>query len=117
MSGLQLFATATVSTKRNPAPVAGRVTAAVAYLSGLTATPLWPLRPETVQALGIASPREMKECFVVPATGTALADIREGDILVHGGGEYIVDSVAEWTDTLTGLVNCLQIVVSAIKGT
>lgn len=109
------FCSVTASTKRNPSAVSGKIGAPVAKLSSLAVTPLWALRPETIQSLGINSPREYRECYHVP-TGDTLPDVLEGDVLVHGGTEYIIDSVAEWPDIGAG-VPCLQIVVSAVKGT
>lgn len=107
------FCTVTASTKRNQS-LAGNVTgAAVEYLTGLMVTPLWSLRPETIESLGITSPREFKEVYHVP-TGDSLPDIVEGDILVHGGVDYPVDHVAEWPD-LNGGVPSLQIVVQQVK--
>ncbi|MFA6168295.1 MAG: hypothetical protein WC700_16860 [Gemmatimonadaceae bacterium] len=107
------FCTVTATTKRNQTGTGGVTGAAVAYLTALAVTPLWPLRPETIESLGISSPREYKECYHVP-TGDALPDIVERDILVHGGAEYIVDHVAEWPD-IAGGVPSLQIVVTQVK--
>jgi hypothetical protein len=107
------FTTIQASTKRNQAGTGGVTGAAVAYLTSLAVTPLWPLRPETVESLGISSPREYLECYHVPTSDT-LPDVRERDILVHGGAEYIIDHVAEWPD-LSGGVPSLQIVVQQIK--
>lgn len=83
------------------------------YLSELMVTPLWALRPETVESLGISSPREFKEVYHVP-TGDTLPDIVEGDVLVHGGTDYLVDNVAEWPD-LSGGIPTLVIVVQEVK--
>lgn len=109
------FCSITASTKRNPAPVAGRTTAAVAYLTALLVTPLWPVSNETVRQLDINSPREMKETFHVP-TGDTLPDVREGDILTVAGVDYPVFWAGEWPD-LSGGIPTLHIVVSQIKGT
>lgn len=107
------FCTVAASTKRNTDLGGGLRGAPAEYLTGLLVTPLWSLRPETIETLGISSPREYKECYFVPAAD-ALIDLVEGDVLVHGGTEYRVDYVAEWPD-LSGGVPCLQIVVAEIK--
>lgn len=107
------FCTVEASTKRNQDLGSGIVGSAVEHLTGLMVTPLWSLRPETIESLGISSPREFKEVYHVP-TGDTLPDLVEGDILVHGGVEYPIDHVAEWPD-LSGGVPCLQIVVQQVK--
>ena len=107
------FCNITATTKRNQDLGNNMRGAAVAYLTSLLVTPLWSLRPETVQSLGISSPREFKECYHVP-TGDTLPDVVEGDVLVHGGTEYRIDHVAEWPD-LDGGVPSLQIVVQQVK--
>lgn len=107
------FCTITATTKRNQNLGNNMRGAAVEYLTSLAVTPLWSLRPETVQSLGISSPREFMECYHVP-TGDTLPDVVEGDVLVHGGVEYRVDHVAEWPDLSDG-VPSLQIVVAAVK--
>ena len=109
------FCTITASTKRTQALGNNLRGSPVTYLAELLVTPLWSLRPETIETLGIHSPREYKECYHVP-TGDTLPDVVEGDILVHGGGEYPIDHVAEWPD-LSGGVPTLQIVVSEVKAT
>lgn len=107
------FCTITASTKRNQDLDNGITGNPVTYLATLAVTPLWSLRPETIESLGISSPREFKECFAVPNDDT-LADVVEGDVLVHSGTEYIVDNVAEWPD-LSGGVPCLHLVVQEVK--
>lgn len=109
------FMTTVASTKRNPAPVSGRITAPVAYLTTLRVTPLWPVSNETVRQLDINSPREMKECFAVP-DGDTLPDVKEGDILTVAGVDYPIYWAGEWPD-LSGGIPTLQLVVSQIKGT
>lgn len=107
------FCTVSASTKRTQDLGNNLRGSPVTYLTGLLVTPLWSLRPETIETLGISSPREMKECYHAP-TGDTLPDVAEGDVLVHGGAEYRVDHVAEWPD-LSGGVPTLQIVVSEVK--
>lgn len=106
------FCVITASTKRSPAAVAGRITAPVASLASLSITPLWPLNPQTVSILALNSPREFKSCWHVPASGTTLPDIKEGDVLTVATVDYIVYSVAEWTDNE---IPCLEIVVQQVK--
>jgi len=109
---LRSLCTVTASTKRNPAPVAGRIGAPVTSLSSLAVTPLWPAGAETVRTLDLNSPREFKECYHVPMT-TTLPDVLEGDILVVGETDYPVHYVGEWTDDN---IPCLHIVVQEVKG-
>lgn len=106
------FCTVTASTKRNPAPVAGRITAPVTSLSSILITQLWPVSPQTVSILALNSPREAKECYHVPVGTTTLPDVREGDVLTVSATDYIVISAAEWTDAD---VPTLQIVVQQVK--
>lgn len=108
------FCTETYSTKRNVDFGNNLRGAPVTYLTGLLGTPLWSLRPETIETLGISSPREFKEIFIVPSDEATLPDIIEGDVLVHGGSEYRIDHVAEWPD-IAGGIPTLHIVVTAIK--
>lgn len=108
------FCTVTASTKRNASLGSGRTGAAVANLSSLAITPLWPLDGGTVQSLGLDSPREYLMCYHVPATPqTALPDVQEGDILVVASVEYPVQYVDDWTD---GAVPCSRIVVQRVQG-
>lgn len=109
------FCTQTASTKRNRALSGGMTGAAEEYLTSVAVTPLWPISPETSQANSINSPREFKECYHVPSSGT-LPDIDEGDVLTLGGVDYPIFSVAEWTD-IDGGIPCLQIVVQEVKTT
>lgn len=108
------FCNIQASTKRNPELGGGRNTVAVPHLASIMITPLWPVGGATVQTLGITGNqiREMKECYHVPTSGTALPDVRERDILVVGGAEYPVSSVAEWPDWE---IPTLHIVVGEVK--
>lgn len=110
----QAFCTVEASTKRGQDLGSGRTGAPIAQLAGLLCTPLWPVSRETVNVLELNSPREFKECYHVPAAGASLPDVREGDVLVHGGAEYRIAYVGEWTD---GDVPSLHIVAQQIKGT
>lgn len=106
------FCTVEASTKRNPAVAGNKKGAAVTNLSSLLITPLWPVSNETIRTLDLNSPREMKECYHVPAPDEALPDVKERDILVIGSDEYPIDHVSEWTDSD---VPCLQIIVGQVK--
>ena len=108
------FCTVTASTKRNTDLGGGKRGAAVANLTELAITPLWPLSGETVRLLGVtgAQLRELKECYHVPAAGVALPDVLEGDVLVVAGAEYPINYVSEWTD---GAVPTLHIVIGEVK--
>lgn len=108
------FCTTTASTKRNTDLTGGKRGPAVANLTSLLITPLWPVSGETVRLLGLtgAQLRELKECFHVPAAGVALPDVREGDLLVVAGAEYPVSFASEWTD---GDIPTLHIVVGEVK--
>lgn len=109
-----VFCTVTASTKRGENLGSGRTGAPVANLASLLVTPLWPVNGETTNLLALNSPREYKECYHVPAAGGSLPDVVEGDVLVHGGAEYRIAWVGEWTD---GDVPALHIVAQQIKGT
>jgi hypothetical protein len=104
------------STKRNANLGNGRQGAATAHIGGLMVTPLWPVNEGLVKLLALNSPREFKQCYHVPQAGAALPDVREDDVLTHGGTDYRVHHVAEWTDIHSGGVPCLHMVVQQIKG-
>ena len=107
------FMTVTASTKRNATDGNRRITAEP-YLAGLLITPLWPVGQETIRLLDLNSPRKMREAFHVPATGDALPDVQERDILVVDGDEYPVDFVGTWQD---GAIPTLHIVVGEVIAT
>lgn len=108
------FCTVTASTKRNAAAAGNQTGAAVTYLASLAITPLWPASQETIRLLDLPSPREIKECYHCPASGTTLPDVKEGDTLVIGSSSYPIDHVAEWTD---GAIPTLHIIVGEVKAT
>lgn len=84
MPAFDKLATKTASTKRAPAPTAGKhVGTAVTYLTELKCTPLDQTVPESLRELVINAP-------YVPLV-TAIHgqhDIREGDVLLVDGIEY-----------------------------
>ena len=111
------FCTVTASTKRNSDLGSGKRGAAAANLSSLLVTPLWPVGEEVVNLLELNSPREYKVCYHVPAAGSALPDVVEGDILVHGGADYPIRYAGEWPDLSNDDVPSLMLVVQEVKGT
>lgn len=110
--GARQFCTQTATTKRAEDLSNGIKGAPVDYLTDLAVTPVWSLRPETAQTLGISSPREYKELYHVPLEGEELPDIREGDLLITNGVTYVVDTVAEWPDAA---IPTLVIVIGDVK--
>lgn len=81
------------STKRNPAPVAGRVTVPVTSIAALTlAHPVFPLSAERALTYKLEAPREY---YITGAWG--VKDVLEGDILTDDGIDYIVRTVKTWT--------------------
>lgn len=108
------FCTVTASTKRNADLGSGRTGATATNLSSLLITPLWPLDRDIITQLDINSPREYKQCFHVPATGAALPDVVEGDVLTVASADYRVYYVGEWE---SNSLACLRILVQEVKGT
>lgn len=106
--------TVTASTKRNTDLGGGKHGAAVAHLTSLVITPLYPAASAIVQRLGFtgAQLREMKECFHLPVVGAAMPDVRERDILTVAGVDYPIAYVAEWPDSI---LPSLHIVVGEVK--
>lgn len=102
------WATVTASTKRLPAVSGGKRGAAVTNLASLAIVPLMPVDAELRQRLGLASAHELLQTFV---DGTG-ADVAEGDVLVVGGTEYPVRSVADWPGADIGFKH---IVVEELK--
>lgn len=111
---LRQFCTITASTKRATSLGSGRKGAPATHLSSLLVTPLWPLSAETIRTFDLNSPREMKECFHIPAAGDLLPDVVEGDLLTVAGTDYPIFSAAEWTPT-PALPQSLHIVVQEVK--
>ena len=110
------FCTVEASVKRNPDMGGGITGAATTHIASLMITPVYPLSAAAFGGVSstveMASARKMRECYHVPATGTALPDIREGDLLVVGVKEYPVYYTQEWNDSS---VPALQIVLQDIK--
>lgn len=115
MSGLTKMATATYSTKRNPAKVAGKTGAAVTNLTGVKFVPLMPLvQGETTvnqppRSAKKALSGRIRDYWITYAEFqthtdssvevTQIPDIIEGDILVVGSTNYKVRGVDNWPAT------------------
>lgn len=115
----QQFCTVTASTMRNQSTSLTQVGEHEPYLAGLQITPFWPVNTEIVDMTGIGeSPHEIKECYHVPADGSQLPDIQEGDVIVVEDKRYPVSFVAEWGDPIGhGHIASLHIIVQIPKGT
>lgn len=105
------MATVTASTQRPAANGTGMQV----HLTGLAALPLMPVSPETIERMGLNSPREQKETFVASQTHVdggvevnQLPDIKQGDWWVVAGLNYPVQAVGEWTD---GVHDYLDVIV------
>ncbi len=97
MSAFDKLATKVASTKRAPAPTAGKhVGAAVAYLSGLKCTPLDQTVPDSLREAVVNAPYAP---LVTAVHGEH--DIVEGDVLVVDGVEYPIRVVRrfDWKDS------------------
>ena len=109
MSGLSTMATATYSTKRNPAKVAGKTGASVTNLTGVKMLPIMPLvQGETSvntfpSSIKKAVSGRIKGYWLTSAeyqthvdstvSVTQVPDIIEGDVLVVGSKSYKVRDV------------------------
>ena len=69
-------ATATLSTKRS-AYASGKVSAPAEFLTGISATPLFPVSSELRRRLALDTPHTLFECFI-----EGDYDIKKGDIMV-----------------------------------
>lgn len=84
------MATVTAATKRPPSMSGGRRGSPVDHLSGFACLPLDPVSADTVQRLGLQTPVRALQ------TVTKETDIKEGDVLVVDGEEYVIRSVSDW---------------------
>jgi hypothetical protein len=80
------------STKRNPAPVAGKIGPPVAYLASLQCAPVDPAQQEILLRTKIETPHKVLQTYVLGDY-----DIRENDTFVVGSGEFTIIHVGEWT--------------------
>lgn len=109
-------ATMVISTRRSPAASLGKVAAPETYLVGLPIVPLLPLENADLLArYPLQAPRESKQTFAFAGADNVLPDVREGDVLVVEGADYIVRGVAEYPRQVSGsylLIVCEQQKVS-----
>lgn len=92
LAGAERLATEVVSFKRPPVTVGGKRGTPTVFLTGVQCTPLDPVDPEIRFRLGVETPHEILQTFVM-----SNVDVVAGDILVVvGGTEYPVKSVGEW---------------------
>lgn len=110
------LATATADTTR----INSGKTAQETNLEDVKILPLLPVTAETIEMMGLNSPRESKETFTYSHEHTdggqtvdQLPDIQEGDRMIVGGTNYKVDRVAEWND---GTYDFRHVVVQEVKG-
>lgn len=100
------LATVTYSTKRL-AGTGGQRTAPVTNLTGVAGTLPTPLSSNTVLRTKLEAPLTLLEIYVAKDQ-----DIREGDYMVHTGGDYKVKNVQNWTDPDFGI---MQLIVEQSK--
>ena len=61
---MRRLCTVTASTKRSPAPVAGKRGTPAAHLMNVRCTPVDPVEPEVAQRLGLNTPHELLQVTV-----------------------------------------------------
>lgn len=91
MSGFDLMAIVSASTKRPPAISSGKRGAPATNVASLSCTSLDPVDPELRQRLALDTPHELLQTFVDNGV-----DIAEGDLLVVGSKEYPIRAVGDW---------------------
>jgi len=92
MSSFARLATVSASTKRSGGISGGLEAAYAVQIASLKCLPLDPVAPELAQEFEGLSFRELLQTSVEGGL-----DIKEGDLLVVGGNEYPIKSVANWT--------------------
>ena len=91
-AGAERLATEVVSFKRSPITVGGKRGTPTTFLTDIKCTPLDPVDPETRFRLGVDTPHEILQTFVIQSV-----DVHEGDILVAADNvEYPIKAVGEW---------------------
>jgi hypothetical protein len=91
--GLRRQLTAVIDIERNVV-VDGRHGALQTVHTGLKATPLYPVRPETRERLDLATKYQLLQTAV---SGVVGGDVRNGDTLTAGDGRsYAVRAVENW---------------------
>lgn len=100
-----------MTTKREPAPSGGKISAPVAYLTTpVPCLPVMPIVPEVAASLNLENPFEVHETYV-----DGNIDVEEGDLASIDGVEYQVYAVADWPwqGTTTAFK---QLILREIKG-
>ena len=91
-AGAERLATQVVSFKRPPVTVGGKRGTPTVFLTGVRCTPLDPVDPEIRFRLGVETPHEILQTFVMQDV-----DVKEGDILITAENvEYPIKSIGEW---------------------
>lgn len=85
------MATATASTKRNPAAVGGKRGAPVAHLASLDILPLMPVSAQIADYYRLNSPRESYVTYTAGAV-----DVLEGDVMTVAAVDYRVEAASPW---------------------
>ncbi len=85
------MATHSANIKKDPAASGGKIGKAEFAMVNIPCLPLDPVDPELRQSLGIDSPHRLLQTFI-----EGKYDIRNGYLLVEGGKEYPIRSVAPW---------------------
>ena len=83
-------ATETVSTKRSD-DADGKVSAPIENLTGISATPIYPVAPDLQRRMALDTPHTLVECFIEGSY-----DIKKGDMLVAGGIDYPIKVVEKY---------------------
>lgn len=89
-SSFDALLTETAGTRR-AAISGGKRGEPTAHLAGLACTPLDPVDPETRHRLAIETPHQLLQTFV-----GGDPDVKQDDVLVVGGVDYPIKSVASW---------------------
>lgn len=95
-------ATVTASTKRPPAVSGGKVGSPATNLTSLLIVPLLPVGQDLIQEASLQNPREAKVTYAFADSDNVLPDVAEGDLLVVGGTEYLVNYVKEYPRPTVG---------------
>lgn len=91
MGSFERMATATASTKRNPAVASGKRGEVTTNLASFAILPLMPVDPELRERMKLEGTYEALQTY---ADGSL--DIKEGDILVVSGVEYHIRALGDW---------------------
>lgn len=103
------LATASMDTKRNPAPSSGNYSGPSAHLTGLAITPLAPVDERLQEKYELKSPRTDFVCYAPSA-----ADVLLGDEATVSGVVYQVVGVGQWS--LPGYGVFAEIILELAQG-